>query len=58
MSIYKNTITLKGFLGANAVEHTSSNQKPNGDGCAEKTSRALFRVPGIVSHAWRDHVQR
>ncbi|MGA9813716.1 MAG: single-stranded DNA-binding protein [Terriglobales bacterium] len=28
MSIYKNTITLKGFLGANAVEHTSSNQKP------------------------------
>ena len=28
MSIYKNTITLKGFLGANAVEHTNSNQKP------------------------------
>jgi single-strand DNA-binding protein len=27
MSIYKNTITLKGFLGANAVEHTNSNQK-------------------------------
>ena len=28
MSIYKNTITLKGFLGTNAVEHTNSNQKP------------------------------
>jgi single-strand DNA-binding protein len=28
MSIYKNTITLKRFLGANAVEHTNSNQKP------------------------------
>ena len=28
MSIYKNTITLKGFLGANAVERTTSNQKP------------------------------
>ena len=28
MSIYTNTITLKGFLGANAVEHTNSNQRP------------------------------
>jgi single-strand DNA-binding protein len=28
MSIYKNTITLKGFLGANAVERTNSNQRP------------------------------
>jgi single-strand DNA-binding protein len=28
MSIYKNTITLKGFLGANAVERTNSSQKP------------------------------
>ena len=28
MSIYKNTITLKGFLGTNAVERTNSNQKP------------------------------
>ena len=28
MSIYKNTITLKGFLGANAVEHANANQKP------------------------------
>jgi single-strand DNA-binding protein len=28
MSIYKNTITLKGFLGANAGEHTNSNQRP------------------------------
>ena len=28
MSIYKNTITLKGFLGANAVERINSNQKP------------------------------
>jgi single-strand DNA-binding protein len=27
MSIYKNTITLKGFLGTDAVERTSSNQK-------------------------------
>ena len=28
MSIYKNTITLKGFLGANAVERTNSDQRP------------------------------
>jgi single-strand DNA-binding protein len=28
MSIYKNTITLKGFLGANAVERTTSDQRP------------------------------
>jgi len=28
MSIYKNTITLKGFLGADAVERTNSNQRP------------------------------
>jgi single-strand DNA-binding protein len=28
MSIYENTITLKGFLGANAVERTNSNQRP------------------------------
>ena len=28
MSIYSNTITLKGFLGTNAVEHTNSNEKP------------------------------
>ena len=28
MSIYKNTITLKGFLGANAVERTNSNRRP------------------------------
>jgi single-strand DNA-binding protein len=28
MSIYKNTITLKGFLGANAVERTNSNERP------------------------------
>ena len=28
MSIYNNTITLKGFLGTNAVEHTNSNEKP------------------------------
>jgi single-strand DNA-binding protein len=28
MSIYRNTITLKGFLGANAVERTNSNQRP------------------------------
>jgi len=28
MSIYKNTITLKGFLGANAVERANSNQRP------------------------------
>jgi single-strand DNA-binding protein len=28
MSIYKNTITLRGFLGANAVERTNSNQRP------------------------------
>ena len=28
MSIYKNTITLKGFLGANAVERTNSHQRP------------------------------
>ena len=28
MSIYTNTVTLKGFLGANAVEHTNSNQRP------------------------------
>lgn len=28
MSIYKNTITLKGFLGANAVERINSNQRP------------------------------
>ena len=28
MSIYKNTVTLKGFLGADAVERTNSNQRP------------------------------
>jgi single-strand DNA-binding protein len=28
MSIYKNTIILKGFLGANAVERTNSDQRP------------------------------
>ncbi|HYK49582.1 MAG TPA: single-stranded DNA-binding protein, partial [Terriglobales bacterium] len=28
MSIYKNTINLKGFLGTDAVERTNSNQKP------------------------------
>ncbi len=27
MPIYKNTITLKGFLGAEALEHTNSNQQ-------------------------------
>ena len=28
MPVYENTITLKGFLGANAVERTNSNQRP------------------------------